>query len=165
MSTLKFARELAQFEEHLAWLSAGGGGYPDLDSALAASYKALIAGLVELDEHLDSAELGADVPRIPDILAQAMAVFHQQEAASSQSWQNQRQAREAEYDEAVRQHELAITVECPYCGAQPGTACRTTGPSGAGHPKGVHDTRTATVLPPTRGGSAQLASWQEPAPS
>jgi hypothetical protein len=140
MSTLKFARELARFEEHLAWLSAGGGGgYPDLDSALAASYRALIAGLVDLDEHLDSAGLSVDVPRIPDILAQAMAVFNELEAASSQSWQNRRQARDAEYDEAVRRHELAMTVACPYCGAQPGTACRTAGPSGAGHPKGVHD--------------------------
>lgn len=140
MSTLKFARELARFEEHLDWLSAGGGGgYRDLDSALAASYKALIGGLVELDEHLDSAGLGAGVPRIPDILARAMAVFREQEAASSQSWQKQRQAEEAEYAEAVRRHELAMTVECPYCGAKPGTACRTAGSSGAGHLKGVHD--------------------------
>lgn len=43
MSTLKFARELARFEEHLDWLCVGGGGgYRDLDSALAASYKVLI---------------------------------------------------------------------------------------------------------------------------
>lgn len=86
MSTLKFARELARFEEHLDWLCAGGGGgYRDLDSALAASYKALIGGLVELDEHLDSAGLDAGVPRIPDILARAMAVFREEEAASSQT--------------------------------------------------------------------------------
>lgn len=140
MSTLKFARELARFEEHLDWLCAGGGGgYRDLDSALAASYKALIGGLVELDEHLDSAGLDAGVPRIPDILARAMAVYREEEAASQQNWGERHQAQEAEYAEAVRRHELAMTVECPYCGAQPGTACRTAGPSGAGHPKGVHD--------------------------
>lgn len=70
MSTLKFARELAQFEERLDWLSANGGsGYRDLDSALAASYKTLIEGLIELDEDLESAGLGAGSPSIPDILA------------------------------------------------------------------------------------------------
>ncbi len=140
MSTLKFARELARFEEHLDWLSAGGGsGRGDLDSALAASYKILIGGLAELGEHLDYAGLGAGVPRIPDILARAMAVFREGEAASGQTWEKRRQAEEAEYTEAVRRHELAITVECPHCGAQPGTACRTAGPSGAGHLKGIHD--------------------------
>lgn len=140
MSTLKFARELAQFEEHLSWLSAGGGGgYRDQDSALAASYKALISGLVELDEHLEYGGLDASVPRIPDILARAMTVFREEETASSQSWEKQRRAEQEEYAEAVRRHELAMTVECPYCGAQPGTACRTAGPSGVGHLKGVHD--------------------------
>jgi hypothetical protein len=142
MSTLKFARELAQFEEHLDWLSrGGGGGYDDPDSPLAASYRALIRELVELDEHFDSAELGEDVPRVPDILARAMAVFREEEAASSERWRKRRQAGEAASAEAVRQHELAMTVECPYCGAQPGTSCRTAGPSGAGHLKGVHDHR------------------------
>lgn len=98
---LKFARELAQFKEDLNWLIAGGGGgYRDLDSALAASYKALIGGLVELDDHLDSADLGAGVPRIPDILAQAMAVFREQEEAFSDSWQTRCQVEEAEYAEA-----------------------------------------------------------------
>jgi hypothetical protein len=140
MSTLKFARELAQFEEHLDWLCAGGGGgYRELDSALAASYKTLIEGLVELDEHLESAGLGAGVPRIPDMLARAMAVFSEEEAASTQSWEKRRQAEEEEYAEAVRRHEPAMTVACPHCGAQPGTGCRTAGPSGAGHLKGVHD--------------------------
>lgn len=139
MSTLKFARELAQFEEHLDWLSAAGGGYGDKDKALAVSYKALITGLVELDEHLESAGLDAGVPRIPDILARAVTVFREEEAESSQSWQKRRQAEEEEYAEALRRHELAMTVECTYCGAQPGTACRTAGPSGVGHLKGVHD--------------------------
>jgi hypothetical protein len=140
MNTLKFARELAQFEEHLDWLIAnGGGGYRSLESALAASYKALIEGLVELDGHLDSADLSAGVPRIPNILAQAIAVFREREDASTQSWKNQLQSEEAEYAEAVRRHELALAVGCPYCGAQSGAACRTAGPSGTGQLKGVHD--------------------------
>lgn len=136
MSSLKFARDVAQFEEHLRWLGACGG---DLDSALAASYKILIEGLVELDEYLESAGIGAGVPRIPDILARAIAVYREEQAAFLQSWENRRQEGEAEYAEAARRHELAMTVECPFCGARPGMACRTAGPSGAGHPKGVHD--------------------------
>jgi hypothetical protein len=59
MSMLKIARELAQFEEHLDWLTAGNSGaYRVLDRTLARSYKALFEGLVDLDEYLDSAELG-----------------------------------------------------------------------------------------------------------
>jgi hypothetical protein len=140
MSTLKFARELAQFEEHLNWLTAGdGSGYEDSNAALAASYKTLIGGLIELDEHLESTGAGAGMPGIPDILARAMAVYREGQAASSQSWQARRQSNEAEYAEAIRRHELAMSVECPHCGAQPGTPCRTAGPTGAGHPKGIHD--------------------------
>lgn len=66
MSTLKFAHELARFEDYLDWIRAGGGdGRRGLKSALAASYKVLIGGLVELDEHLDSAGRGASVPGKP----------------------------------------------------------------------------------------------------
>lgn len=140
MNTLKFARELARFEEHLDWLIHGGGGqsYGE-DSELAASYKVLIGGLVELEEHLDSVELGGGVRRIPEILAEAMAVFNDRQRASTQSWQKARDSREAEYAEAVRRHELAVTVECPYCGAGPGETCRTAGRDGSAQPKGVND--------------------------
>lgn len=163
MNTLKFARELAQFEEHLDWLIAGGGGgsYGE-DRELAVSYKALIGGLVELDEHLDSVKLGAGVPGIPEILAGAIAVFREQQAASSQDWQLRHEVQEAEHAEAVRRHELAMTAECPCCGAQPESKCRTAGPSGGGQLKGFTTTRTVTGLPATRNGSARLASkgWQ-----
>jgi hypothetical protein len=83
---VEVACELAQFEEHLDWLIHGGGGqsYGE-DSELAARYKALIGGLVELDEHLDSVELGGGVRRIPEILAEAIAVFNDRQEASTQS--------------------------------------------------------------------------------
>ena len=50
-------------------------------------------------------------------------------------------AGEAAYAEAARRHELAIKVTCPYCGAEPGATCRTAGPTGQSHPKGIHDHR------------------------
>jgi hypothetical protein len=47
--------------------------------------------------------------------------------------------RKAEYAETMRRHELAVRVECPYCGAQPGAVCRTAGPNGKAHTKGSGD--------------------------
>jgi hypothetical protein len=167
MSTLKFARELALFEEHLDWLRMGGDEFRGPGNALAASYKALIDGLIELDEHLDSAGPGADVPRIPDILARAIAVFHEEEAQSRQCREKRREVEEAEYaeaarehEEAVRRHDLAITVECPYCGAQPGKVCLTAGPAGVGHPKGIHDHKQRRRAAAEPEGSTQVASGQ-----
>jgi hypothetical protein len=140
MSTLKFARDLARFEEHLRWLRAGGG---DIDAALAASYQALIAELVDLDERLQSTGLGEGAPDIADILARAVAVYREREAASSHAWEERHEAEYAEAarrnEQAVLRHELAMTAECPFCAAQPGAQCRTAGPTGVGHPKGIHD--------------------------
>jgi hypothetical protein len=36
-----------------------------------------------------------------------------------------RERREAAYAEVLRRHELAIRAECPWCGATPGSRCRT----------------------------------------
>jgi hypothetical protein len=43
------------------------------------------------------------------------------------------------HDEQVRQHQIAITVECPYCGVAPGVTCVTSGPNGKGQTKGSSD--------------------------
>ncbi|MEQ7008332.1 hypothetical protein ABN028_19345 [Actinopolymorpha sp. B17G11] len=53
--------------------------------------------------------------------------------------EKRRARNEAAYAEAVRRHELAIKVDCPYCGSAAGTVCRTKGPNGSSGPKGVHD--------------------------
>lgn len=68
--------------------------------------------------------LGRDLGRLMETLEQTAAQYH--------GW-------EAEYAEAVRRHERAVTVTCPYCGAAPGLTCRTVSPGAGGHPKGVHD--------------------------
>jgi hypothetical protein len=41
--------------------------------------------------------------------------------------------------EIARQHELAVTVECPYCGSKPGKTCRSSGPDSIGQSKGIYD--------------------------
>lgn len=131
MNALKFARELAAFESHLQW--AIWNSHDDYDRGLrplAASYKLLIDELVDLDD-----------PRIPEILGRAIGLFNERAAAARAAGEEGRKRRDAEYAEAERRHELAITVECPYCGAEPGQGCRTAGKSGAGHPKGIQDHR------------------------
>jgi hypothetical protein len=55
-----------------------------------------------------------------------------------EQWERDAPRRAAEYAEAKRRYELAIVVECPYCGSAPGRVCRTAGPSGARTTKGVH---------------------------
>jgi hypothetical protein len=151
MSTLKMARELAQFEDRLDWLrSMSRYDHGNLDGALAASCKVLIRGLVELDEQLGAAILGDGFPSVPDVLARAMAAFREEEAQAEQDWARDREADEARYTEAVRRHEVAITVKCPYCDAEPGTPCRTAGPTAVGHPKGTNDHKARYQAATTR---------------
>lgn len=90
-----------------------------------------LAGVVEyLLGRGDVATLRLVVDRFAAIDAEE----RQRQADDEERWR-------AAYAESVRRHELAIQVECPFCGAQPGEVCRTTGPSGKRQPKGVHDHR------------------------
>jgi hypothetical protein len=161
VSALRFARELARFEGHLAWAAAGGGaGYYGFDAALAASYKTLIEDLVSLDEHLDAYDLPSDMPRVPDMLERAMGVFDALRAREDAASRRRSERSAAEYAEASRRYELAVTVECPYCGVLPGRVCRTAGPSGARNTKGVHvhaDRYRAATDPQWKAAGAQRA--------
>ena len=142
MTMLKFARDLAAFESHLEWAAHADDPYGAL-TPLAASYLHLLAELAELDEYVDTLEQIADdhpeTGRVADIVAGAIEVFNQHRDQASEKDAANRAANAAAYTEAVRRHELAVTVECPYCGAQPGQVCRTAGPSGISNPLGVRD--------------------------
>lgn len=151
MGTLRFARDLARFEEHLSWLAghgadgrgdkyAGpGGAYAD---ALAVSYGKLITELVAVEENLpdfDSSVAEPIAALIYKALDHAIDRHEQRIAVLRQADDRRDEMRAAEYAEAVRRHELAVTIECPYCGARPGQSCRTSGLTGKSAPKGVHD--------------------------
>lgn len=78
----------------------------------------------------------ADIGDI-DSLRAAMAAYDEEETRQRASWQQYRERSDAERAERERMHELAITAECPFCGAQPGSPCRTAGPSGKSYSKGI----------------------------
>jgi len=115
VTPLKFARALAEFQGELEWLAGEHRCYdnPCPAAALAASFLALLRSLTVI----------ADGEAVAASVATAIRAFNA-----------------TEYAEAARRHQIAVTAQCPYCGAGPGAECRTTsGPGGGGHPKGVHD--------------------------
>ena len=130
LNTLAFARDLARFESHLEWAAQQTGSY-DYDGTLRAfarSYQALLGQLA------DSQDPAAAI-------AEAIRVYDQDMTAFVAARRKADARRQAEYAEAVRRHQVAVTVECPYCNSAPGAVCRTAGPSGKSFPKGVADHR------------------------
>lgn len=73
------------------------------------------------------------------LLAEAMALYKDLDAQRDRDSETARRKRDEEYAEQLRRHEIALTVECPFCGAVPGAGCRTAGPSGLSHSKGSTD--------------------------
>lgn len=151
MNPLTFARDLARFQAHLEEeaLPRGNGfwrdqwanqwvAYPhgELAPAVAASYLHLLGRLTELDDDEAVAQMIAEAIEVYDA---ATEVYDAAVSRARRKGEAARQQQEAEYAEALRRHEVAVTAECPYCGAEPGRVCRTAGPSGIGNPKGVHD--------------------------
>ena len=103
------------------WLGSGDGNPCPSKQALALVFQRLAAiGDIE-------------------ILSEAMQLYNELTAERQAGWDHQRRAQEEEYAEQLRRHEIAITVECPYCGAAPGDVCRTAGPTGLRHSKGSGD--------------------------
>ncbi|MGO9294781.1 MAG: hypothetical protein ACLP52_13060 [Streptosporangiaceae bacterium] len=128
-------------------------GYAEYDiEALAAAAGALALVLDRLlaDGHVDV--LSVALARY-DLLA---AVAYRRSSAEQADYRADQQRREAEYQEATRRHELAVTVECPYCGAVPGLDCRTAGPTGSRYPKGIHDHAGRY-----RAATADSATWKQ----
>jgi hypothetical protein len=74
-----------------------------------------------------------------ETLREAISCYRAAQDGNNAAYERGRARQEKECAEAVRRHELAVKVECPYCGAAPGVVCRSTGPSTEGHAKGVHD--------------------------
>jgi hypothetical protein len=136
--TLHFARALARLESELEMAACGRGCCQNTcpAPAIAASYQHLLDGLAGVT-------FGADADEAIELLvADAIDAYDKAAAEIRQDEEDRRQQAEAEYAEAVRRHETAITVECPYCGSAPGLVCRTAGPAAHGsHPKGIHDHR------------------------
>jgi hypothetical protein len=148
---LRFARDLARFQADLEdWaVPLGDGGWADLWAdqwaanpnchlapAIAASYLHLLDRLTVLGDDEAVAQILAGAIKVYDA---AVEVYDAAASRAARDRDVARQKAEAEYAEAVRRHEVAITADCPYCGAEPGRVCRTAGPSGIGNPKGVHD--------------------------
>ena len=133
-SVLRFARDLAHLEGYLEHAVYRGGCCGDCPiPAIAESYLHLLTRLAE--EPAVSAETAR-------IVAEAIDVWLKRGEEERQASEAGRQRQEAERAEAERRHELALTAECPYCGAAPGSVCHTAGPSAKGRvPKGVHDHR------------------------
>jgi hypothetical protein len=131
VNALKLARDLAHFEGYLEGLARQSGCCADHcpAAALAESWLHLLDRLTELD--------GGEA--VVPIVAQAIVIHNGVRVTAQRNREARRQQAEADYAEAVRRHKIAITADCPYCGAAPGSMCRTAGPSGIGNPKGVHD--------------------------
>jgi hypothetical protein len=142
VTALQLARDLANFQRALEELA---DWYPrdwDFDwrsPAAAESYLYLLNELADLP--VDQVMIGVAVANAFKVYQAAGLRWAPAIEAERERQQARRRQADAEYAEAVRRHELAITAECPYCGAAPGLVCRTAGPSGIGHPKGVHDHR------------------------
>ena len=135
---LKLARDLARLEMELKWLADWCPGHGERRAAAAAeSYLHLLGLLTEIGD--DDGTITAIVVEAVEVYQAADNRWRPVEAAEWQREETRQQRREAEYAEALRRHEVAITAECSYCGAAPGSVCRTAGPKGFGNPKGVHD--------------------------
>jgi hypothetical protein len=73
------------------------------------------------------------------ILQEAIELYEKLDGEIVAAYYDQQQRWKNRYAEQLRQHEIAITVECPYCGAAPDEVCRTAGPTGLRHSKGTSD--------------------------
>lgn len=89
-------------------------------------YKALGAALERLMELGDADGLAAVIDQLVRALAEERDL-----------WARERAQQEQEHAEAVRRHGLAVTVDCPWCGAPAGATCHTTGATP--YSLGVHD--------------------------
>jgi hypothetical protein len=139
VNKLQFAHQLGELRNDLAANAHGGNDpYDWPDRAAAAAFLRLLDRLAGIGGRGSSAVVAA-VTEALDVYAAVSAEVGQEQQAARQREEASRQRAEAEYAEAVRRHQVAIGAECPYCGAAPGTVCRTAGPSGTGNPKGVHD--------------------------
>lgn len=137
-NTLRLAQQLGAFLGRLEDLACRVGDEYHDEAPMAASYLALLNRLADIGSPpYDEETAGA----VEAAVGAAFEVWCLESGRARQADQARRDRRQAEYDEAVRRHEAAITAECPYCGAAPGTTCRTAGPSGKRQPKGVHDHR------------------------
>jgi hypothetical protein len=137
VNPLTFARDLARLQRELEYLAHDGQESVE-SAAIAESYLHLLGRLAEID--------GGEV--IAGLVAEAVGAY---DAAVSRwrpfreaAWRREearRQQLAAEHEEALRRHKIAVTVECPFCGASPGKVCYTvpTTDDGEAHTKGVHD--------------------------
>jgi hypothetical protein len=129
VNPLELARYLGRLEAQLEELTRRSQcGYDCPAEAAAAAYLCLLDRLTAIGSK-----------QILAMVNESLVIHSEITERHSRDRKARREQADAEYDEAERRHELAITAECPYCGAAPGLACRTRGPSGVGHPKGVHD--------------------------
>lgn len=135
---LQFAASLARLREHLeqdyyrARHDDFGWGYIDTTGvAIGASYYVLLDRLAEVE--------GEAVAPLTAAVAEALDVYHKVTARIAETEAARRDREKQRHAEAERRHALAVRVECPYCGAEPGQSCITRGPSGRGQAKGVQD--------------------------
>ena len=137
MISLRFAREYASFEVDLQNDAPGccGGYYCSCRcdrSAVAASYLTLLDELIEIEDASVAVDIGA-------ILSRAIAIYREREGRAQADSRKEDEHRKAARTEAKRRHEMAIAVECPYCGARPGVPCRSRGLNAIGQSKGIAD--------------------------
>jgi hypothetical protein len=146
VNPLQLALDLARFRSELEEEAAGvqwpyqwvDHPHGELAPAIAASYLHVLDRLAGIGDSEAAAAIVAEAIKVYDA---AVEVYDAALSRARQKAEAARQQHEAEYAEAVRRHQLAINAECPYCGAAPGSPCRTAGPSGQGYSKGVQDHR------------------------
>ena len=138
MSTLRFARRLADFES--AVNREASLYFPGNESSrsLAQSYVALLKGLIKVDEEYPEAG-------IPDLLSDVIGVYEQGEADLRNRQDAEDARREREHAEAERRHERVVHVECPGCHAPADAECRSRNGSSLGINDHKARVRAATV--------------------
>jgi hypothetical protein len=129
-SMLIFAEQLGGFREHLeAYARRQPSDYA------SSEVRPLAAAWLELLDRLADGQ--AAWTAISDAIdAHDKAAGENREAADASS-----ASAQIAYQEAVRRHELAVQVTCPYCGAAPGATCRAAGADGASTARGINDHR------------------------
>ncbi|MFJ4365087.1 hypothetical protein ACIP4S_13140 [Streptomyces chartreusis] len=119
INTLQFARDLSRLEDHLRWLSSGGGnGERDESSALADALLTLIEQLTNGREATPA-------------IAAAIRVLDDKRTENRDRFESRQAALQAYSERRRAEEEVTQKVECPYCGAGPSDTCRSTGSNGA----------------------------------
>ena len=114
--TLAFARQLAEFEEHLDWFgrTATIFGPDGEESDLAAWCRSVITDLTAGTDPVTA-------------IANAIAAWRTAEQERSRQQDKHAAAMQADYERRMAEEGISLKVQCPFCGEPPGSSCRTTG--------------------------------------